>query len=101
MRLHYNTTILNPSLIYISEVLAREHFLLCAILMIHHYDNLQNKSKLAQTDLQWLNTKYRDVFLNLRNHVISIIQLNLKIIPIDSVRFFIGYSTTHLYLKYN
>ena len=76
MRLHYGTAILNPGLIQIAEVLAREHFLLCTILMIHHYDNLQNKSKLAQTDLQWLNTKYRDVFLNLRNHFISIILSN-------------------------
>ena len=81
MRLHCGTTILNPSLIYISEVLAREHFLLRAILTIHHYDNLQNKSKLAQTDLQWLNTKYRDVFLNLRNHFISIIHSNKKSFP--------------------
>ena len=47
MRLHYGTTILNPGLIWIVEVLAREHFLLYTILMIHHYDNLQNKSKLA------------------------------------------------------
>ena len=75
---HYNR---KSKLIYISEVLAREHFLLCAILMIHHYDNLQNKSKLAQTDLQWLNTKYRDVFLNLRNHFISIIHSNKKSFP--------------------